>query len=164
MASETVSLRPMSETDYANYVKHSASHYAEEMSRAEDLTIEEATAAAEESFAKLLPDGFNTANVWFFFVVDPSERTVGSLWFSKRTNPKRESKPYAWLCDITLNEEARGKGYGRQLMQLLEVEVKKTGLTSLGLHVFGHNKVAAGLYEKSGFRVTNMIMRKDLGD
>lgn len=48
------------------------------------------------------------------------------------------------------------------MMALLEEEVKNVGITSIGLHVFGHNTVAANLFEKAGYHVTNQLMRKNL--
>jgi RimJ/RimL family protein N-acetyltransferase len=61
-----------------------------------------------------------------------------------------------------LNPDVRGKGFSKEVMVLLESEVKKQGLSSIGLHVFGHNKTAIRLYEKSGYRVTNQVMMKEI--
>jgi ribosomal protein S18 acetylase RimI-like enzyme len=115
---------------------------------------------ANESYAKLLPDGLESKDQFLFTIIETaSERAVGTLWFAKKAEA---AKPHAWVYDIVLNPEVRGRGYGKFLMQLLEAEVKKVGLNSIVLHVFGHNTVASSLYEKSGFRVTNKIMAKDL--
>ncbi|MBT4793505.1 MAG: GNAT family N-acetyltransferase [Halobacteriovoraceae bacterium] len=45
---------------------------------------------------------------------------------------------------------------------LLEEKVKELKLTSIGLHVFGHNTIAINLYQKMGFDFTNHIMKKEL--
>ena len=47
-------------------------------------------------------------------------------------------------------------------MQLVEIETRKLGCISIGLHVFGHIAAAVALYEKSGFQATNITMKKDL--
>ena len=67
-----------------------------------------------------------------------------------------------WIYDIELLESSRGKGYGRATMLAAELTVKEKGYSKLGLHVFGHNKVARGLYESLGFQTTNVIMSKEL--
>ena len=46
-------------------------------------------------------------------------------------------------------------------MTLIESEVKSKKLTSIGLHVFGHNSAARKLYLNSGFVETNIIMKKN---
>jgi ribosomal protein S18 acetylase RimI-like enzyme len=48
-------------------------------------------------------------------------------------------------------------------MRALEGEAKRLGFKKLGLHVFGHNMIARGLYEKLGYAITNLNMAKSLG-
>ena len=71
-------------------------------------------------------------------------------------------KPYTFIYDIELTQENRGKGLGKELMQLVEIETRKLGCISIGLHVYGHNAAAVALYEKSGFQTTSRMMKKDL--
>jgi ribosomal protein S18 acetylase RimI-like enzyme len=52
--------------------------------------------------------------------------------------------------------------YGRALLSAVEAEAARLGLTRIGLHVFGHNRVAIRFYETSGYVVTNLVMAKDL--
>lgn len=85
----------MTESEFANYIGFFVSNYAQDMSRSEDLTIEVATLNANESFAKLLPDGFQTTNNYFFSAVDSEAHLIGKLWFSKRANPKAPAIVYA---------------------------------------------------------------------
>ncbi len=47
-------------------------------------------------------------------------------------------------------------------MKELEVIAKELGMKKIGLHVFGHNKVARGLYEKLGYEITNINMIKSI--
>ena len=159
MLLNTITLQPMQKSEFANYLKTSIPNYAEEKQRGENLTAEQAMKVANDSFDKLLPQGLETPDQFLFTVVDEKKTAIGTLWFAKKSDG---GKPHAWIFDIVLEPAARGKGYGKQLMTLLETEVKKVGLKSIGLHVFGHNTVAASLYEKSGFSVTNKIMRKEL--
>jgi RimJ/RimL family protein N-acetyltransferase len=42
----------------------------------------------------------------------------------------------------------------------MEEVVKIAGLNVIGLHVFGYNTGARAMYEKLGFEVTDVMMRK----
>ena len=149
----------MSQVEYGDYMRVALPDYAAEKQRGENLTPEQAMKVATDSFEKLLPNGIETPDHFLFTAIDEKQTAIGTLWFAKRVDG---GKPYAWIFDIVLKPEVRGRGFGKPLMSLLETEVKKVGLSSIGLHVFAHNKVAAALYEKSGFNVTNKIMRKEL--
>lgn len=149
----------MSQDEYANYLKVSLPSYAEEKMKGEGLSKEDALKVAQDSFSQLLPQGLSTENQFLFSVIEPaSENVVGTLWLAKKTNG---AKSYAFIYDIILSPEVRGKGFGKELIALAESEVRKLGLNSMGLHVFGHNEIAISLYEKTGFRTTNRIMVKD---
>lgn len=47
-------------------------------------------------------------------------------------------------------------------MKQIELKAKELRLKEIGLHVFGHNKAARGLYEKLGYVETNIKMEKSL--
>ena len=67
-----------------------------------------------------------------------------------------------WVYDVEVDEQARGRGLGRRLMELAEVEVARLGGTSIGLSVFGTNSRARRLYESLGYEPTSIRMRKRL--
>jgi ribosomal protein S18 acetylase RimI-like enzyme len=158
---KVISLRQMTEDEFKSFMDYSIPEYAREKMKAEGLSKEGATKLAKESFAELLPQGLLSKDQYLFSVVRAEEknRSIGSLWFAKKNNGTRS---YAYIYDIFLNPDVRGKGFGKEVMVLLESEVKKQGLSSIGLHVFGHNKTAIRLYEKSGYLVTNQIMMKEI--
>jgi len=70
--------------------------------------------------------------------------------------------PGAWLYDIEIAPEQRGKGYGRGLLAALERQLASLRVESLGLNVFADNPVARRLYESSGYDVTTQNMTKTL--
>ncbi|WP_420851953.1 hypothetical protein [Paenibacillus allorhizoplanae] len=39
---------------------------------------------------------------------------------------------------------------------------REIGIKSIGLHVFAHNQIARGLYEKLGYEETSIVMAKEL--
>jgi ribosomal protein S18 acetylase RimI-like enzyme len=47
-------------------------------------------------------------------------------------------------------------------MEAIEDEVRKLGISKIGLHVFGFNAAARSLYDKLGFEVTDTSMEKNI--
>jgi ribosomal protein S18 acetylase RimI-like enzyme len=78
------------------------------------------------------------------------------LWLAKKTNDK------GFIYDINILDNYQGRGFGKEAMKQIELIGKSLGLKKIGLHVFGHNKVARGLYEKLGYQTTNLIMEKEI--
>jgi ribosomal protein S18 acetylase RimI-like enzyme len=54
---------------------------------------------------------------------------------------------------IAVNEHYKGKGIGKQLINHLENEIRKSGLNLYGLSVRKDNKKAIGFYNKNGYEV-----------
>jgi ribosomal protein S18 acetylase RimI-like enzyme len=67
-----------------------------------------------------------------------------------------------FIFDVMVNEKFRGKGYGKQLMLLIEEKAREWDLKSIGLHVFAYNKVAKNLYENLGYEISSLNMIKKL--
>jgi ribosomal protein S18 acetylase RimI-like enzyme len=53
-------------------------------------------------------------------------------------------------------------GYASSVLKDLEVMVKSSGITSLGLSVFGKNQAAHRLYKKLGYQTFSISMGKNL--
>ncbi|MBY0415309.1 MAG: GNAT family N-acetyltransferase [Bdellovibrionales bacterium] len=150
-------LVPISESEFIVWLQASRDNYRDENIK-NGLTIEEAQKKSDEDFERYLPNGLHSLDQ-HIFSIKVEEILVGTLWVGVRGAVDNRK---AFIYDIVLNEKARGKGYGKQAMLLLEDEVKKLGLRHIGLHVFGHNKVARNLYETIGYETTNVNMEKVL--
>src|SRR5699024_2062273 len=129
--------------------------YAGEHVRSGNWNAEEAVSKAKKEFEALLPKGEKTLNNRLFTVRNGSE-DVGMIWLAQKTSEE------GFIYDVNTWEDKRGKGYGKEAMQQLEIEAAKMGLKYLGLHVFGHNKIAYDLYKKLGYIETNIKMKKTL--
>lgn len=155
-----ITLRSMSEPEFLAYKEKSIPEYAQEKIRSEGYSKEEAHKISVESFDQLLPQGLKTEDSYLFSVIlNNSQEVVGMLWFA---NQDKKIPGRAFVYDISLDSSYRGKGLGKKTMLLLEEEVKKLGLKSIGLHVFAHNQVALNLYQELDFKITNYLMAKDL--
>ncbi|WP_138947139.1 N-acetyltransferase [Plantibacter sp. M259] len=121
-------------------------------------TEAEATAKAAQSLAETFPAGrLQVGHLVFEVVLD--EAAVGALWIG----PRSTSHPDEWwIWDVEIDESFRGRGLGRQAMQLAETAAKEQGAKTLGLNVFGFNRIARGLYESLGYETMAVQMRKAL--
>lgn len=149
----------MTEAEYSSYRESGCRNYALSKAKEEKIPMAEATRLAEESFSNLLPEGVQTPFQFLFVIENKQQQPVGHIWFGRKTNFDAH---YAWIYDIEVYPEFRGKGFGRGAMIAIEEEIKKVGLDSIGLHVFGTNRNARQLYQEMGFQETNVVMRKDL--
>jgi ribosomal protein S18 acetylase RimI-like enzyme len=154
-----LSLRPMTDDEFAAYRVQMVDGYAVEVARLKGLSAEDGRADAERQTAGLLPDGRATEGQLLFVAVDADGATVGTLWLSTNAPNGMDA---GWIYDIEVEESQRGKGYGRELMLLAERECRRLGRTSLCLNVFGSNVVARRLYESLGYEITAQTMAKPL--
>lgn len=64
---------------------------------------------------------------------------------------------------ITIDEPFWGKGYGFEVMKLVEVEAKKRGCRKISLLVHKDNQRALSLYKKLGYSDTDLkLLEKDI--
>lgn len=150
-------LVPMTEAEYSVWSVSSKAGYRDELHKS-GMTLAEAQTKADDDMGRLLPDGLKSKDQ-FVLSMKEGERWVGILWFGIRGAADNRK---AFIFDIVVNESERGKKFGEKALGLLENEVKKLGLSHIGLHVFGHNLIARKLYEKMGYEITNLNLEKKL--
>ena len=151
-------LRPMTQEEYVAWREQSVRDYAAEIAVARDLDADAASAQSAGEFAQLLPDGLASTDMHLWTAVVDDE-AVGMGWIELR---QRASGVSAWIYDISVHVEHRGRGLGRELLDALHDAARRLGATSMTLNVFGDNATAIRLYESSGYTVTAQQMRKDL--
>ena len=61
-------------------------------------------------------------------------------------------RSYAGIFDIVVKEEARRKGYGREIVEAIMAEAAKRGAKNSYLQVMISNSAALSLYKKIGYR------------
>jgi ribosomal protein S18 acetylase RimI-like enzyme len=132
--------------------------YAAGKVRAGEWSEDQAEALAAKQTAELLPEGPDTPGMLLLTADDSEGQPVGLVWVA--LDQPREGQ--AWIYYIEVNPEQRGKGHGRALLEAAEQEAARHGATWIGLNVLGGNTVARNLYESSGYRTTEINMRKEL--
>ena len=83
---------------------------------------------------------------------------IGYLWY--RPDVAARS---IYISDFHIFAAHQGKGYGKEALAILELELAKTGFTQIKLRVAENNKRAKHVYDVSGFRVTGVNMSKAIG-
>jgi len=153
----TITLRPMSESEYQRLREAIFEDYARETANVSSLSIDEGRKAAARQFEQLLPDGIASKGHYFWRIVNDNGDAVGDLWVLVESEKAR-----AFIYFIGIDEQYRGQGYSRAAMLALETTVKPLGAQHIDLNVFGDNTVAVRLYESLGYQPTAMNMRKEL--
>jgi ribosomal protein S18 acetylase RimI-like enzyme len=156
-----VQLIPMDEATYERFLEWAVSDYAQEQVKAGTWKREDALQLAEKAFESLLPQGLSSPNQYLYALVDETrDRHIGFLWYGLRDG---EGEPFAALYEIVIFEAYRRQGYGSESLRAFEKQMKKSGVSKIALHVFGHNGPARALYRKLGYVETDVTMAKELG-
>ena len=154
----TVTLTPMDDLRRKPWLASIRAEYVKSRMLAGE-TEEQARDNADRSFERSCDDGRPQRDHLIFDVVADGG-AVGYLWLG----PQNPPAPGAWwIWDISIDEQHRRHGYGRQAMLLGEEEVGRRGGRVLGLNVFGFNTGARALYESLGYETTAVQMQKRLG-
>ena len=153
-----IKLRPMTDEEYLEWLPRSTESFADAKVKSGNWGAGNALELARKQTAEILPLGLETPHNEIL-VVEAKGKRVGVIWIAIKESPRG---PYAYLYDIEMDEPQRGKGYGSQALKALEEKLKKRGIKSLLLHVFGYNQDALRLYQRLGFEITNVNMAKTL--
>ncbi|MHC8561067.1 GNAT family N-acetyltransferase [Streptomyces albidoflavus] len=153
-----VTARPMTEGEYAQWEAVSREAYAQEWA-ARGLPEEQARARSEASYRDNLPQGLATPGV-SFGVVEADGARAGHVWVS--SGQAEPDVPGAYVFDVEVRPEFRGRGLGRALMLLAERAALGAGYGVIGLHVFADNTRARRLYDSLGYIATRLHWSKPL--
>jgi ribosomal protein S18 acetylase RimI-like enzyme len=156
MSTPKITLDPMTEEEFAAWLLPSVRSLAEENVRCGRWAPEEALQMAKTEAGIQFPNAVHTKGQMLYTARDAASRAaVGTVCISMQ---RMANRPEAYIYDLIVNEDQRGKGYGRATMLAAIARARELGAESVGLHVFGHNTVARGLYASLGFVETNVTM------
>lgn len=151
----------MGDAEYEAFHSKLVTEYAQVNVEAGNWLEEESVELSVIALEQLLPEGRQTPRVLLLSADNSVGEYVGYLWIG--LDRPGTSRPGAWIYDIEVAQEQRGRGYGRALLRAAEEETLRNGVPTLGLNVFGNNHVARRLYETSGYSITQIAMSKQLG-
>ncbi|MGW2370319.1 GNAT family N-acetyltransferase [Streptomyces sp. NPDC001667] len=146
--------RRMTEAEFTAWAARGLEKYARTWINL-GVPADQAHAKALADHRRFLPDGLDTTDA-ALRVLTHHGTPVGTLWTG------RLGEPDAYVFDVEVAEEHRGRGHGRSLMLLAETEAGAAGAAALGLNVFAGNAVALRLYESLGYRSVELHFSKRL--
>ena len=156
----TVVLVPMPAAAFAGYAEAAIAGYARDNVASGRWPEEGALARSRADFDASLPQGLQTPDNFLFEIrAAATGLTVGVIWFAVE---EEHGLSAAFVYDVEVRPEYRRQGYATAAFRALEPLARDLGLTSIGLHVFGHNTGARALYGKLGYEVTGVNMQKRL--
>jgi ribosomal protein S18 acetylase RimI-like enzyme len=150
----------MSESAFTAFAERAIADYAQDNAQSGRWPETDAPARARAEFLRLLPQGAATPNHFLYEIQDAaSGQPVGALWFAVDAH---HGAGTGYLYNIRVEPAFRGRGHAKDALDRLDEIALDMGLTSMGLHVFGHNTNAQALYRASGYWITGLLMRKPL--
>ena len=156
-----IDLVPMNDDEFEEYLKAAVQKYAKEKVESGSWKEEESLELSNREFKRHLPNGIATKGHYLFNLKDKNtNRNVGMIWVGLKNPDNREDG--AWIWDFIVNESERGRGFGKDALIALDRFLGNIGQNKVSLHVFGHNEIAINLYKKSGYRITDLVMSKDI--
>lgn len=149
-----ITLETIQQADFERFLEHEVREYAADHVRNGNWPAEGSLERSRKEFESLLPDGILSQNQYLWSICDGTEK-VGVLWVEVKNGK-------AFIYDFVIEEQFRGRGFGKQALTAMEEKLNAMNVESVGLHVFGDNVGAQELYKKVGFRITGIHMQKRL--
>jgi len=160
VARVSVTIRPMSDDEFATWLPRMRDGYADQLARYGGIPGRAARTKAQVDTERLFPAD-RPSSAQAVFVVEADGERVGELWVAERDDQPDLDRAL-WIFDVRIEEQHRGRGYGRAAMLAAEEEARRRGLERIALNVFGGNEVARNLYRSLGYAENAVMMSKRL--
>lgn len=154
-----VSLKPLPENAFSDYLAFSIEAYAEEMATNFSLPLEKTRQIATAQATVQLTEGIHTPGNYFYWIAceeNIGPELIGYLWYSIN-----REEGFAWLESIDLFAPFQNQGYGGEVIKLAQEQLAAQGIRSMRLHVFGENQRALRFYQRHGYKITGYNMKKN---
>jgi ribosomal protein S18 acetylase RimI-like enzyme len=153
-----ITFRQMTDSEFQSYLESAIIGYAAEKVQAGNWDESNALQRSRDAHQEYLPQGAKTPNNFLNILANEEGQAVGYIWYSILENVKST----LFLYDFEVYENFRRKGYALQSLNVLEGKARELRCEHIELHVFGFNTGAQALYEKAGYFVTNINMKKTI--
>ncbi len=99
----------------------------------------------------------------FKFVGELDGKVVGIIKFEIQKNDKFfKVRKFGYLDSVTIHEDYRGKGFGKELTNFALEFLKKKGIKFVKFHTNWKNKKAINVFRKMNFKEKNIMFYKEL--
>lgn len=153
---DEILLRRMSKDEFESYFQNKIERYSDVLSVNIHEQGDDPSTKALKQLKGLLPNGIKTPN-HHLFNIQRGDKVIGFVWLKME-----EEKKSAFLYEIYIFENFRGKGFGTETMNCIENFLIQKEIYYFKLHVFGSNTGARKLYEELGFEIAGINMLKPL--
>ena len=105
-----------------------------------------------------MEDHLREGERWHCWVVEENERLIGAVWIQlveKIPNPRAEAEQHAYLTNFYIQEIARGRGLGSQLLGAV---IKWCESRDVHAIILWPTERSRSLYRRHGFAVREDIM------
>jgi GNAT superfamily N-acetyltransferase len=148
-----VRLDPMTWVELDSWSEQSVRGFAARLVSGGLMPADEAAAYARRQLAVLLPEGIATPLHLLRTVRElaPGEPVIGHVWFRVAPAEPPASAVEAYVFDIDVVEDARGRGLGTAIMLAAEQTALDLGAVVVRLTVFAEDVPARRMYDRLGY-------------
>ena len=149
-----VTLAPMTALELERFIQQEIADYAEQRVSEGWWGRKEACARACDDLAKVVEwerQAVTAERQHLWTAVNVTGVPVGWLWV--KLAPAGPWSNRAFLCQMTVAPEFRCQGYGRAMLEALEVLLAGEGIEDLSLNVCESNLPAQHLYTSAGYEL-----------
>ena len=132
-----------------------------ESTEAERATLKERFPALLDVKMGFSRTGFRRPGAELWVLEDDDGKYLGHLWLTARDD-SRTGTPTMQITTMGIVREARGKNYGRMLMQKAEAAAREKGIEVMSLEVAGNNRRARDMFKDFGYETIRRTMHKRL--
>ena len=97
-------------------------------------------------------------DAWVCWVAEEDEQLIGAVWLQlveKIPNPRSEAEHHAYLTNFYVDERARGRGIGSQLLRAVIAWCQTRDVHAV---ILWPTERSRSLYERNGFAVRDDLM------
>jgi len=143
--------------EFTVYSKYFIADYAQEISDNYGHSIDKSLELAKVCLFESFPNGYEL-NEQLLLCIEMDSNVIGYVWHC--IDQQEES---SFIYDFYIYPNHRNKGYAKQAIKALELNLKTVDVHEIKLRVAYHNKRAFKLYQAVGFTVTGYNMSKKVG-
>ncbi|MDQ8188602.1 GNAT family N-acetyltransferase [Pelagicoccus sp. SDUM812002] len=154
-----VDCKEISEIEFTDLKNLWMNDYAISFARSGLMDQKTASNRAAEMWSKTFEEGKETKGHLIRTIIDyDSKHTVGYIWVSQfYPNQKK-----CFLSYLHVKLDFRRRGFGKAAMEMIDIHLKRNGITEMTLNVFSDNQAARALYSSLGYSEALVTMRKEL--
>jgi ribosomal protein S18 acetylase RimI-like enzyme len=157
-------LRPYAEKDWPQFLALELETQLDSLgdsTEGERATLRERLPALLDVKMGFSKKGFRRPGAELWVLEGEAGEYLGHLWLTARDDA-RHGTPTLQVTTMGIVREARGKNYGRLLMQKAEQAAREQGIEVIALEVAGNNRRARDLFKDLGYETIRRTMHKRL--